>query len=72
MFQKKTSAVDSNFIVNVQLQATTLLKLYSKTVFSGVIFGIFEKNYFQISSPITEAYLEPNWKSMMELFGENS
>ena len=43
---KRAAAVDRNFIVNVQRKATTLLKLYSRTIFSWVIFGIFGKNCF--------------------------
>ena len=35
-------------------------------------FQNFWKSYFQKSSFITEAYLEPNRKLLMELFGENS
>ena len=71
-FQKKTSAVDCNFIVSLRVKPTTLLKLNSKKVFFPEIFPEFTKKllYFQISSTITEAYLEPNRKSMMELFGK--
>ena len=39
----KTSAMDYNSIVNLQVKPTTLLKLYSKIVFSWDNFGIFEK-----------------------------
>ena len=35
-------------------------------------FRNFRKSFFQISSSITQAYLETNRKSMMELSGENS
>ena len=59
--------------LHVSFKPTTLLKLYSKMVISWE-FTEFPKKplYFQISSSITEAYLEPNQKSMMELFCENS
>ena len=72
-FQMKTSAVDCTFTVNLQVKPTTLLKLYLKTVFPEIFSEFLKKLlYFQISSPITEAYFKPNKKSMWELFGENS
>ena len=55
--------MDCNFIVNLQVKPTTLETFWE---FSKKLL------YFQISSRITEAYLEPNRKSMIELFGENS
>ena len=62
-----------NVIVNLQVKPTTLLKLYSKMFFTEIFSEFLKKLlYFQISSPITDAYLEPNQKSMMELFDENS
>ena len=62
--------MDCNFIVNLQLKPTTLLKLYSKTVFFWDIFGIFEK--VTLLSDIFSHYRGVFRKSMMELFGENS
>ena len=45
-FQKKTSALDCTFIVNLQVKPTTLLKLYLKTVFPEIFFRNFWKSYF--------------------------
>ena len=51
---------------------TILLKLDSKKVISWELFEIFEKATLRSDTfIITEAYVEPNRKSM-ELFGENS
>ena len=42
-FHKKTSVVDYNFTINMQLKSTTSLKLYPKLVISQEIFGIPKK-----------------------------
>ena len=48
--------------LHFSFKPTTLLKLYSKMVIFWENFEIFEK----ATSSITEAYLEPNRKSMMD------
>ena len=56
--------------IRIAFKPTTLLNLYSKMVISWEISGVFEKATFRYFLP--EAYLEPDLKSMMELFGESS
>ena len=85
VFQKNASLKISkiskeNFRIGLHIYCKLACKAYNftKTVlkdgFSWDIFSEFLKKllYFQISSPITEAYFKPNKKSMWELFGENS
>ena len=63
-FHEKTPSMDCNFIANLQFKPTTLLKLYSKTVFSEYIFGIFGRATFRYLPPLQRRI----WNSIENLW----
>ena len=65
IFTRQFFGATQKLELHFSFKPTTLLKLYSKMVVFWENFEIFEK----ATSSNTEAYLEPNRKSMMDFLG---
>ena len=66
IFTRRFFGATQKLELHFSFKPTTLLKLYSKMVIFWENFKIFEK----ATSSITEAYLEPNRKSMMDFLAK--